>query len=405
MQPIRLAVIFDQTIKSGGGYQQALNSALLTLELPKKLVEIVFFTNFKENITILASKGIQAKIIDLSFFEKIRGILREKIVNRNFFKLIKKIEHYSPFEKKLIDNKIDLVYFISPTSLPKYLEELNYITTLWDLCHRDNVEFPEVRMSKEFERRDQNYHKILPRATAILVDSELSKMNVAQRYCIDLERVHIMPFLQAETTRNNILISNDKNLDIHEKFKVDQYIFYPAQFWAHKNHVYILEGLSLLEQQYNFKIAAIFSGEDKGNQKYIESYARKLNLVDRIRFIGFVSNEEIVKLYSQSIALVMPSYFGPTNLPPLEAFQLGVPVLYSDKAGLRDQVGEAALLMDLKDPNSMALHLKSLIEKKQLSEQLISAGYARLKHFEGYNRIKVLTDIIEDFRYKRSCWD
>ena len=404
MQPIRLAVIFDQTIKSGGGYQQALNSALLTLELPKKLVEIVFFTTFKENVPILASKGIQAKIINLSFFEKIRSTLREKIVNKNFFKLIKKIEYYSPFEKKLIDNKIDLVYFISPTNLPNYLEELNYITTLWDLCHRDDVEFPEVRMNKEFERRDQNYHKILPRATAILVDSKLGKMNAAQRYCIDLERIHIMPFLQAESTRYNREVNDDKNLDIHEKFKVDQYVFYPAQFWAHKNHTYILDGLSLLEQQYNLKIAAIFSGEDKGNQKYVQSYARKLNLEDRIRFVGFVSNEEIVRLYSQSIALVMPSYFGPTNLPPLEAFQLGVPVLYSDKAGLRDQVDEAALLMDLKDPNSMALHLKSLIENKQLREKLIYAGYERLKHFEGYDRIKILKDIIEDFWYKRSCW-
>jgi len=405
MQPIRLAVIFDQTINTGGGYQQALSSALLALKLPKELVEIVFFTTFKENVAILASKGIQAKIIDLSFFEKVRGMLREKILNTYFFRLIKKIEQYSPFEKKLIDNQIDFIYFLSPSNLPQHLEKLNYITTLWDLCHRDDPEFPEVRLNKEFEKRDQKYQKILPRATAILVDSKLSMMNAAHRYGVNLERIHIMPFLPAETTRNNITTNSDKNLNIHEKFKVDRYVFYPAQFWAHKNHTYLLEGLSLLEQRYNLKIAAIFSGEDKGNQKHVESYARKLKLEDRIRFAGFVTNEEIVELYCQSIALVMPSYFGPTNLPPLEAFQLGVPVLYSDKAGFRDQVDEAALLMDLKNPNSMALHLKNLIEKKQLREQLIAAGYTRLKHFDAYDRIKILRDIIEDFRCRRSCWD
>jgi glycosyltransferase involved in cell wall biosynthesis len=101
----------------------------------------------------------------------------------------------------------------------------------------------------------------------------------------------------------------------------------------------------------------------------------------------------------------MPSYFGPTNLPPLEAFHLGVPVLYSDKQGLRDQVGEAALLMDLKDPNSMALHLKNLIEKKQLREQLIKSGYERLKYFESYDRVEILKSIIQDFRWRRFCWN
>ena len=46
MKSIRLAVIFDQVVKSGGGYQQALNSALLTKELPKDTVEVIFFTLF-----------------------------------------------------------------------------------------------------------------------------------------------------------------------------------------------------------------------------------------------------------------------------------------------------------------------------------------------------------------------
>ena len=158
-----------------------------------------------------------------------------------------------------------------------------------------------------------------------------------------------------------------------------------------------MEGLSILEQRYGLKISAIFSGSDKGNKRYLENHAKKLKIRDRIHFVGFVKNEEIIDLYQQSIALVMPSYFGPTNLPPLEAFQLGVPVLYSNQPGLRDQVGDAALLMDLKDPNSMALHLKKLIENKQLREQLIKSGYARLKHFNSYNRVEILKNIIRIF--------
>ena len=405
MQSIRLGVIFDQQVKSGGGYQQALSSALLTQKLPKELVEVVFFTLFEENVAVLATYGIKAEFINLSFFEKIRNKFRAEITNRYFFKLIKKIEEYSPFEKKLNEYQIDLVYFLSPICLQQSLEKLNYITTLWDLCHRDEPEFPEVRLNKEFEKRDKSYRNILPRATAILVDSETGKMNTAYRYGINLDRIHVVPFQPTEAIRDKIKFNDSQKLKIHEKFKIDRYIFYPAQFWPHKNHVYLLEGLFILEQQYGLRISAIFSGTDKGNKEYLKNYASKLKIEDRVRFAGFVPDNEMIELYCQSIALVIPSYFGPTNLPPLEAFQLGVPVLCSDKPGLRDQVGDAALLMDLKNPNSMALHLKNLIEKNQIREQLINAGYERLKHFDNNDRVKTLKNIIEDFSWKRSCWD
>ena len=48
----------------------------------------------------------------------------------------------------------------------------------------------------------------------------------------------------------------------------------------------------------------------------------------------------------------MPSYFGPTNLPPIEAFKLGVPVFYPDLPGMREYVGNAAILIDLNNPKS-----------------------------------------------------
>jgi glycosyltransferase involved in cell wall biosynthesis len=406
VKPIRLGVVFDQQIRAGGGYQQALNAALLTRELPEELVEVIFFTTLQENIATLAAHGIEAQMISLSFFSETRAYLRKRITLGRLLKLIQKIERYSPLEKKLIEEQIDLVYFLSPTNWPQSLEALNYITTVWDLSQRDDPEFPEVRWNRQLEARDRNYSAILPRATAVFVDSELSKLNAAHRYGIDLERIHVMPFQPTEATRRKMNPNINIGVDNRIKYQLDvPFVFYPAQFWAHKNHVYLLEGLRALEEKYGLRVGAIFSGGDQGNRVYVERYVEKFGLQERVRFAGFVTNEEIISLYQQSLALVMPSYFGPTNLPPLEAFQLGVPVLYSDKVGLRDQVGNAALLMDLKNPGSMALHLKNLIENEQLREQLVAAGYVRLKHFDAYDRVGVLRKVIEDFRWRRLCWE
>jgi glycosyltransferase involved in cell wall biosynthesis len=404
MKPIRLAVIFDQQISAGGGFQQALNAALLVKSLPNSLVECVFFTTHRHSVALLSTFDVPAQYIKFNIFQRLWARVRGSITNTLVIKGIKSIQKYGPLERILIKNRIDLVYFLSPTIFAKYLEHLNYITTVWDLCHRDDPEFPEVRSDREFEARDSNYHSILPRATAILVDSEIGRENVVRRYAIDFERVHVMPFEASVTSQ----LSNQSksNINIRLKFNLDfSYVFYPAQFWAHKNHVYVLEGLKALESLYNIRIGAIFSGVDKGNKTYVEKYAKELDLIDRVRFVGFLTNEEIVSLYQQSLALVMPSYFGPTNLPPLEAFELGVPVLYSDKLGLRDQVGDAALLLNLNNPQNMAEHVKNLIQDEGLRQKLVNSGRQRLAHFNAIDRLEILKDIIEDYRWHRLCWE
>jgi glycosyltransferase involved in cell wall biosynthesis len=405
MKITKLGVIFDHKIQSGGGYQQSLNAALIAKELNNQLVEVIFYTTIKKNIEILKTYEINAKFIELSFFSKLRVYFYRKIKNRYLFNFFRFFEKNNPRENFFIKDKIDIIYFLSPSTWPIDLERTNYITTLWDLCHQDNLEFPEVRFCREFEKREKNYRLILARALAVLVDSEFTKVNLTGRFGIQEDRVYITPFRAAVKTREKLNYKSVCQIDIKKKYNLNfPYIFYPAQFWAHKNHIYILKGLIDLKKDFEIQVGAIFSGADRGNLNFIKEFVAKEGLEDRVRFIGFVSNDEIVKLYSQSIALVMPTYFGPTNLPPVEAFEIGVPVLYSDKQGLRDQVGDAALLMDLKDSKTMATHLKNLIQNNKLRNKLIEEGKKRLKLFDSIDQVSILKTIINNFIHKRSCW-
>ena len=405
MKTIRLAVIFDQQIHAGGGFQQSLNAALLAKSISNVSVEVIFYTLLESNVSTLLQHGIKSKYIKRSLFGKLRTYFRKKILNPYLVKFIKKLEPYTQFEKFLIKDKIDIVYFLSPTAPANDLEEINYISTVWDLCHRDYPEFPEVRKNKIFESREIRYHSVLPRAVSIIVESELGKKNVVNRYGVDQERVYVIPFQPGNELGKIKGEGNFFICDIRKKYELNfQYIFYPAQFWAHKNHIYILEGLRLLEEKYSIRIGAIFSGIDKGNLEYVRAYVKYLKLESRVKFIGFVDKDEITCLYLQALALVMPSYFGPTNLPPLEAFQLGVPVIYSDKSGLRDQVGDAAMLIDLTNPISLAQNLRNLIEDDKLKLRLIQSGKERLAYFDSIDRVGILNKIIEDFRWKRMTW-
>jgi glycosyltransferase involved in cell wall biosynthesis len=403
MSPVKLAVIFDQEINAGGGYQQAINAALSTKKIPPDIATVYYYTNSRNNIQLLKSFGIESHYFSLNLFQRFERKIRLNISNDLLLKIWKYFKKKSTFETVLNNNNIDLVYFLSPTNFSNDLENINYICTIWDLCHRDFPEFPEIRSNKIFEKREKMYTDLLLRATSVIADSELGKKNIIRRYLIDEARVFIMSFEPSINIFNidNKSLQNDFNVNERHNLKYP-YIYYPAQFWAHKNHIYILEGLKILEFKYNRKIGAIFSGSDKGNLNYIKKKINEYKLNDRVIHVGFVENKLIPQYYKQSIGLVMPSYFGPTNLPPMEAFTLGVPVLYSNLNGLRDQVGDAALLLNLSDPDDLAQKIINLLDNKLLVKEITNKGLAIANNRN--NNHQILKLILNDFQRKRACW-
>lgn len=406
MRPVNLAIHIDQPLRYGGGYQQALNVAVLARQLPKDVSTPLFVTTVAENAETLRQYGIEVAYFPFPLWRRIALDLRTLIPLPGLVRLVRHMLGSNSYEDFLVRRSIDLVFFAGPTRFFRYLERLNYIFTVWDLCHRDDPEFPEVRNDGEFETREAMYGDALIKAVAVLVDSDLGKRNVVRRYGVDEARVHVMPFSPAVGTQIAEIEYEAGFMDIKSRYGLDSdYIFYPAQFWAHKNHVYLLHGLKILETDHGIRLAVVFAGSDRdGNIEYVKQVARELGLFDRIRFAGFVPNEEIPYLYRQSVALVMPSYFGPTNLPPLEAFSLGVPVLYSDKQGLKEQVGDAALLMDLHDPASMARHLANLLTEPELRHTLVARGREKFEELSAEGQVLCLANILGDFQVRRACW-
>ena len=168
--PINIALIFDQEVQSGGGYQQGLNSALLASRIDPKLATIIFFHTKKSIKNKLKNYGIESQFIDLSYLKKLYLYIKTTDKFRILYKLIKLLLDFNFFEDFLIKKDIDLVYFISPSRFALDLEKLNFIFTIWDLCHRDNVEFPEVKLKGEFDNRELRINYAAKRAISILVD-------------------------------------------------------------------------------------------------------------------------------------------------------------------------------------------------------------------------------------------
>jgi glycosyltransferase involved in cell wall biosynthesis len=398
---MRIGVIFEGNISSGGGFQQALNMVLLFKEKKVPGREFIFFTTNKQNVEDLLKHGVEAHFFTISRYDRWFIRARRHIgMNR----LCEKGGIRNAFDQVFDAHNIDILYFASATGMALYSEKYNYIYTVWDLCHRDHPEFPEVRGHREFEAREGVLHQALPRAVAVLADSGLGRENLVRRYQLDPGRVKVLPFSPSPSTMVTQEEYEKTKVDIPGKYGVKHpFLFYPAQFWPHKNHIYILNALRILNHNNGPKVSVVFSGSSGGSFGHIQAKVREFGLEGQVHTIGFVPGEEMPSLYKQSLALVMPTWFGPTNLPPLEAFRLGVPVLYPDLPGLRDQVGDAALLLDLQDPASLAGHIRALLENPVLAGELTEKGHRRVADLDA-GQWEVLSGIFDDFATKLACW-
>ncbi len=399
---MKIAIFLGSELESGGGFQYELNLVNLLRRLENFDYEFKFFTISNNIFQDFSKTGIEIVLIKTGVFQKIK---RQVLRNLFFFFVAKRFKlQLSSMEKVLLKHKIDLVYFLSPCEAALDLVKLNYIVTVWDLMHRDFPEFPEVRDNRQFERRDDFYQKALKKAVAIITESETGKDNLIRRYQLDADRIKVLPFLSSFEINLEKDIATEKK--IREKYQIKgDFIFYPAQFWPHKNHIYILEALKILKEKYNMIIFAVFTGSNKGNCDYIKRRVEEFGLFEQIVFPGFVDIEEIPVLYKSALALVMPSYCGPTNIPPLEAFSFGCPVCYSDLPGLRDQVGDAAYLLDLKNPESLAESLLEIKNKPEKVEQKRKLGVEIIKSWSKNDFWQKLEPVFKEFQIIRDCWE
>ena len=99
-----------------------------------------------------------------------------------------------------------------------------------------------------------------------------------------------------------------------------------------------------------------------------------------VRILGYVDDTVMAALYSGAFGLLLPTFFGPTNIPVVEAWAVGVPVLTSDIRGIREQCGDAAILVDPTSVSAIADGIRRLWTDDDLRKRLVAAGTERASH-------------------------
>lgn len=295
---------------------------------------------------------------------------------------------------------LDVVWHLSP--LLFQFTQIPFIYTVWDLQHRLQPFFPEVSVTGwTWESRDSHYRTILPRAARIVTGTRQGKNEISAFYGISESNIKVIPF-PAPCFENDATAIEPQIQSFLSKNP--RYLFYPAQFWPHKNHANLLQAYQLLAANHPNPPALVLTGSDKGNLGYIQSLATKLGISDSVYFAGFVSRASLKCLYTNATALVFPSFFGPDNIPPLEAFALGCPVAAAEVPGAKEQLGEATLFFDPTDPSDIAHCISRIIDDEQLACSLRQKGLQTAERLSVENYIGKVTQMLDEFSPIRRCW-
>ena len=126
-------------------------------------------------------------------------------------------------------------------------------------------------------------------------------------------------------------------------------------------------------------------------------------IAELVHFLGFVETDDLVALYQHAHALTYLSFFSPENLPPLEAFALGCPVVAADVPGAREQLGEAAVFVPPTDPVLVQEAVRRL-EEPAFRAELVELGRQRaaLRTPEAY--VRGVVSFLDEFEPTRRSW-
>lgn len=394
---MKVIAVLEDDAAIGGGFQQSLNAIAQMQRLCGGRYGFAVVATSAQAADQLRALSIDASVVRVSFVDK---LLLQLSRFPWWHQLQGRLRRVSPFEKALLRLGCDLAYFVKQTELSGILQHVNFITTLFDLCHRDTPEFPEVREFGQFRAREHYFATQLSGALLVLTDSAELADAAARRYGLDRVRLLPMPFapgaaLAAAGARDAAEVLRRHGLE-------SGYFFYPAQFWAHKNHVRILEALVLLRERGRRPTVA-FAGGDKGNRGHVEAFADRHGLRAQVRFLGFAPAEDMRGLYEGCAAVLMPTYFGPTNLPPLEAWAMERPLIYSSRCAAH--AGDAALCVDADDAAALAAAMEETM-RPEAAARLVERGRQRLAGIarERAAAENELAACLARFELRRRCW-
>jgi len=232
------------------------------------------------------------------------------------------------------------------------------------------------------------------RARRIICESNFVKRDIVRFLGVPENKVAVIPAPPIALLCQSPPDTSEMALT-RQKFSLpDIYVFYPAQFWPHKNHLRLLEAFAEVVRVHP-QAHLVLTGKPRDEYVKVMKRIESLGLASRVLHIGYVERTELATLYRCATAVAVPTLFESISIPVYEAFALGTAVCVSNVVALPEQVGDAGLLFDPLSVTDIAGKINALLADAALRDQLVERGRRRIESVTHEQYARGLADVLD----------
>lgn len=267
-------------------------------------------------------------------------------------------------------NKIHV--FFSPAHYAPRFSLCPTVVTIHDLSY---FYFPQEFLKKDLYKLKKWTDYSVKNAKKIISVSKTTKKDLIKHYPRIEDKIHVIyNGMEREISEENTPSTNFRSL-LSQK-----YILYVGTLQPRKNIVTLIRAFRLFHSTHpEFKL--VIAGKRGWLFDMIFKEAQDLYVNEHIIFPGYVSDDELVLLYTKAFCFVLPSLYEGFGIPVLESMSYKCPVIASFNSSLPEVGGEACLYIDPHKPEDIVEKLEMLLNNKLLRKELITKGTQRVAFF------------------------
>ena len=258
------------------------------------------------------------------------------------------------FKIENLTGKIDILHSSDWSEPPSKAFK---VTTVHDLAP---FKFPQLTHPKIIAVHKRKLELVKKEVDRVIVPSGATKKDLVEMG-VSKEKIRVIPEAPDEIFRR---VSKEEITAVKNKYRINGNYLFSIGVGGRKNTDRIMAAFENLKGE-NLKL--VFVGRGNG-------FEEKRG----VRFLGHIPFEDLPALYSGSEALLYPSLYEGFGLPILEAFVCGTPVVTSNLSSMPEVAGDAAVLVNPKDVDSITAGIKKALQNRK---ELVRKGLKRVKEF------------------------
>lgn len=242
------------------------------------------------------------------------------------------------------------------------------------------VRYPETHPAYRLAALDRYFPRSLEAASAVLTDCDFVKREMVELFGVPPDKV--FPVLLG-VSPEYFPRTADECVGVLAKHGIGfgGYVLSVGTLEPRKNIPALIDAYAMLPEALQRCYPLVMVGMRGWLTSGLEARMRPLVEKGLIKPLGYVPDVEMPLIYSGAAAFVFPSLYEGFGLPPLEAMACGVPVVCSGTSSLPEVVGNAGLLVEPRDVDSISEALLRVLEDQALADHLVHMGIERAAGF------------------------